>query len=72
MGCKGIRPETRYNEDTNARKRFLVGLQASKGVEGMEGNFQVAFATTKSKRYDQVSTPPLPPTEEVQVTLENT
>ena len=71
MDCKSSKPETQYNEDTNVRKRFLVGLQASKGAEGMQGNFQIAFATTKRKRYDQISTPP-PPTEEVQVTSEPT
>ena len=60
-----------FNEDTNVLKRFLVGLQASKGAEGIEGNFQIAFATTGRKRYERVD-PPLPPTEKVQVTLENT
>ena len=67
MGCKGSRPEIQYNKDTNVRKRFLVGLQASKGAEGMEGNFQIAFATTKRKMYE------IPPSiEEVQVTSETT
>ena len=31
-----------------------MGLQASKGAEGIEGNFQIAFATTKRKRYERV------------------
>ena len=72
MGCKGSKPETQYNEGTNVRKRFLVGIQASKAAEGMEGNFQIAFATTKRKRYAQVNTSPPSPTEEVQVTSEPT
>ena len=78
MGCKSSKPETQnssdlFNEDTNVRKRFLTGLQASKGAEGIEGNFQIAFTTTKRKRYkrvDQVTCSP--PTEEVQDDLEST
>ena len=73
MGCKGSKPETQhngnlFNEDTNIWKRFLTGLQVSKGAEGIEGNFQIAFATTKTKRYEG----PPPSTEEGQVTLEST
>ena len=75
MGCKGSRPEVQnngnlFNEDINVRKRFLTGLQASKGAEGIEGNFQKAFATTKRKRYEKVNTPQIS-TEEAQVTLES-
>ena len=61
MGCKDSRTEVQngelFNEDIDVRKRFLTGLQASKGAEGIEGNFQIAFATTKKKRYERVSTP---------------
>ena len=71
--CKDSRPETQYNKDINIRKRFLTGLQASKGAEGIEGNFQIAFITTKRKRYERVDQVTCsPPTEEAQVTLEST
>ena len=75
MGCKNSRVEIQndgklINEDIDVRKRFLTGLQASKGAEGIEGNFQIAFATTKKKRYERVNAPP--PTEEIQVTSEST
>ena len=60
MGCKDSRVEIQnngelFNEEINVRKRFLTGLQASKGAEGIEGNFQIAFATTKKKRYERVN-----------------
>ena len=60
-----------FNEDINVRKRFLMGLQASKGAEGIEGNFQIAFATTGRKRYERVNTQPIS-TEDTQGALETT
>ena len=75
MGCKDSRTEVQngelFNEDINVRKRFLTGLQASKGAEGIEGNFQIAFATTKKKRYERMNRAQRG-TEEIQVTSEST
>ena len=58
MGCKPSKLQIQRNgdlfkEDTEVRKRFLTGLQASKGADGLEGNFQIVFAKTKRKRYHE-------------------
>ena len=47
-----------FNEDTDIRKRFLTGLHVSKGTDGLEGNFQIAFEKTKRKRYEKVANIP--------------
>ena len=35
-----------------------MGLHMSKGGDGLEGNFQVAFGKTKRKRYEKVANVP--------------
>ena len=57
MGCKPSKLQIQhngdlFNEDTDIRKRFLTGLHVSKGADGLEGNFQIAFGKTKRKRYE--------------------
>ena len=49
MGCKPSKLQIQhngdlFNEDTDDRKKLLTGLQASKSPEGVEVNFQIAFA----------------------------
>ena len=63
MGCKPSKLLIQhngnlFNEDTDVRKRFLTGLQASKSAEGIEGNFQIAFTTSRRKRYEKVANVP--------------
>ena len=67
MGCKPSKLQIQHNgdllnEDTDIRKRFLTGLHVSKGADGIEGNFQIAFGKTKGKRYEKVANVP-PPSE---------
>ena len=74
MGCKPSKLQIQhngdlFNEDTDVRKRFLTGLQASKGAYGLEGNFQIVFAKTKRKRYEEVAYIP-PPTDTPSLTNE--
>ena len=61
MGCKPSKLQIQhngdlFNEDTDIRKRFLTGLHMSKGDDGIEGNFQIAFGKTKRKRYKKWQT----------------
>ena len=58
MGCVSSKKqhiEGLFNEDSDIRRKFLTGIQMSKGPEGIEGNFQFAFGKTKRKRYERVS-----------------
>ena len=69
MGCTPSKLQIQhngdqFNEDTDVRKRFLTSLQVSKGTDGLEGNFQIAFGKTKRKRYEKVAKVP-PKTTEV-------
>ena len=65
MGCKPSKLQIQtngdlFNEDTDARRKFLAGLQMSKGAEGIEGNVQIALGITRKKRYQRVANiPPL-------------
>ena len=66
MGCKPSSPQIQsngdlFNEDTDIRKRFLTGVHISKGASGIEGNIQLAFGTTRKKKYERVATIPLQP-----------
>ena len=67
MGCKPSSPQIQsngdlFNEDSDIRKRFLTGVHVSKGASGIEGNIQLAFGTTRKKKYERVATiPPSPP-----------
>ena len=58
MGCKSSRPETRgeglFKEETDVRKSLLTGIEAKRNGDGLEGNFQIAFAKKKHKRYEKV------------------
>ena len=74
MGCKPSKLQIQpngdlFNEYTEVRKRFLKGLQASKGADGLECNFQIVFAKTKRKRYEKVAYIP-PPTDTPSLTNE--
>ena len=67
MGCKPSKLQIQhngylFNEDviSKSQKRFLTGVQASKGADGLEGNFQIVFAKTKRKRYEKVANIPPP------------
>ena len=73
MGCKPSKLQIQHNgdlfsEDTDVRKRFLTGLQASKGADGLEGNFQIVFEkqnvkdTKKWLTFLLLLIPPLLPT----------
>ena len=58
MGCASSKKQHKeglFNEDSDVRRKFLTGIQMSKGSEGIEGNFQLAFGKTKRKRYEKVS-----------------
>ena len=44
-----------FNGDTDVRKKFLTGLQASKSAQGIEGNFQIAFTASGRKKYEKVA-----------------
>ena len=70
MGCKPSKLQIQhngelFNEDTDVRKRFLTALQVSKGTDGLEGNFLIAFGKTKRKRYEKVANVPPPENTEV-------
>ena len=73
MGCKPSKVQIQHNGDlfnevTDVRKRFLTGLQASKSAEGIEGNFQIAFTTSRRKRYEKVANVPRPVDNALQTT----
>lgn len=60
MGCKPSKLQIQengdlFNEDTDVRRNFMTGIQASKGRNGVEGNFQVAFGISRLKRYERVA-----------------
>ena len=60
MGCKPSQLQIQHNgdlvnEDTHVRKRFLTGIHVGKGKNGLEGNLQVAYATTRVKKYEKVA-----------------
>ena len=60
MGCKPSKLQIQqngdlFNEDTDARRNFMTGIQASKGRNGLEGNLQIAFGTSRLKRYERVA-----------------
>lgn len=64
MGCKPSKLQIQhngdlFNEDTDVRKRFLTGIHTGKGKRSLEGNLQVAYATTRVKKYEKVATIPL-------------
>ena len=56
MGCKNTKTneEKLFNEDVDIKRRFLPGIPFSKGAEGLEGNVQIALATTRKKKYERV------------------
>ena len=57
MGCKNsVENNERelYNEDTNVRHRFLLGVHVSKDPDGVEGNIQLACGVTRKKKYERV------------------
>ena len=66
MGCKN----TNANEEEFFR--FLIGIHFSKGAEGIEGNVQIALATTRKKKYERVANNLETPVEEDQNTSEST
>ena len=80
MGCKSRTEERElFNEDVDIKRRFLTGIHISKGAEGIEGNVEIAFGTTRKKKYERVgaqtSTPQTPAKEtegHSQVTSEST
>ena len=65
MGCKPSKPKIQangdlYNENIETRRRFLTGVNMSKGAEGIEGNIQIALGTTRKKKYERVVQQELP------------
>ena len=54
MGCLQSTERKLYNEDVDIKRKFMIGIHFSKGVDGMEGNFQVVLGTTRKKKYDLV------------------
>ena len=56
MGCKNSAAEHSelFNGDVDLKRRLLTGFQVSKSVHGIEGNFQITFATTRKKKYERV------------------
>ena len=58
MGCKNSVENNQrelYNKDIDVRHRFLTGLQISKGVNGIEGNIQLALGTIRKEKYERVA-----------------
>lgn len=58
MGCTSSKKQHKeglFNEDSDVHRKLLTGIQMSKGAEGIEGNFQLAFGKTKRKRYEKVT-----------------
>ena len=55
MGCLQSTERKLYNEDVDIKRKFMVGIHFSKGGDGMEGNFQIAFGTARKKKYEEVS-----------------
>ena len=73
MGCKNTNTNNElFNEDVDVKRRFLTGIHFSKGAEGIEGNVQVALATTRKKKYERVANNLETPTEENRDALEST
>ena len=74
MGCKNTNAneEEFFNEDVDIKRRFLTGIHFSKGAEGIEGNVQIALATTRKKKYERVANNLETPVEEDQNTSEST
>ena len=72
MGCKNSNEnnDELFYEDVNIERKFLTGIHFSKGAEGLE--VQIAFATTREKKYERVANNLETSTEENQVTLEST
>ena len=56
MGCKNGSERKLFNEDVDIKRKFLVGIHFSRGLEGLEGNVQIALGTTRRKKYEMVST----------------
>ena len=74
MGCKNTNAneEEFFNEDVDIKRRFLTGIHFSKGAEGIEGNVQIALATTRKKKCERIPNNLETPVEEDQNTLEST
>ena len=76
MGCKpsNVRNENQrelFNEDVDIKHRFLTGIHISKGAEGLEGNVQIAFGTTRKKKYERVAEGPSQTQTDVEDTVQD-
>ena len=71
MGCASSKKQKQfeiggnlYNKDGDVRKKLLTGFQMSKGADGIEANFQIAFWKRTRKKYEKAASIPLIPIEE--------
>ena len=57
MGCKNSKIVNElYNKDVSVKRKFQSGIHISKGADGIEGGFQIAFGTIKKRVYERIPT----------------
>ena len=68
MGCEPSKLQIQhngdlFNEDFNVKRKFITGLHLARECgnnDGLEANFQLAFAKSRLRKYENVATIPAP------------